>query len=67
MLAGLGSGEEAISKFIQVVGKIQLLAVIKLKSSLPGWLSTKGHSPLLEACDPSVFKLAECIKSFLCF
>lgn len=49
MLAGLGPGEETVSKFIEVVGKSQPQAAAGLKSPLPCLLSIWGHSELLEA------------------
>ena len=39
-----GSGEESIIQLIQVVGRIQLLAVVRLRFSVPYWLSApRGH------------------------
>lgn len=73
MSAGLGSGEEVTSKFIQVVGKIQLLAAVRLKCLFPWGLSPRRHCLLPEAAllslhvTPFIFKLAKVHQVLLTF
>lgn len=42
LLSG-GSGEESVSKVIQVGGRIQFFAVVELKSPFSCWLSARIH------------------------
>lgn len=49
MWMGLGLEEEKISKFLEVVGKIELHAAVILKFPLACWLSIRGLSERLEA------------------
>lgn len=48
-LLSTGSGEESASKLILVVGRIQLLETVGLRSPFPCWLLTGGHSLLIKA------------------
>jgi len=41
--------EESTFKFIQVIGRIHLLAIIKLRAPAFCWLSAQGHAWILEA------------------
>lgn len=49
-----GSGEEPALKHMQVISRIQFLAVVRFRVSFPCWLSAGGQSLLLEAV-PSLF------------
>lgn len=48
-----GCGEECISLLILVVGRIQCLVSVELRTLLPCWLSSRDHSQFLKAaCIP---------------
>lgn len=57
------SGEESISKLIQVVSRIQFLIAIGLRPPFPCWLTTRGH--LYPYSHASLFKEVTCVLSLL--
>lgn len=63
-------GEEAASKIMQVVGRIQFYTIVGVMSLLPCWLPAKHCSHLLESshipCHMGPPNQQWCEKSFLC-